>query len=156
MKPSSRKSGGKSEEDSNSVQQINLDSTPNKSSLKMSDSPRKVESNSKSKSNSGKNGGSDEVISSSGSNSTIKRLLRYRRLHTYYPFVADTIKEDALQELTGITINVFFLIRLIILSLFLVVFQNTPLIQVLVLSFIKPNHFIQKKKIILLYFISNI
>lgn len=65
-------------------------------------------------------------------NTTIKKLLKHRRLHTYYPFIADGIKEESIYELTGITLNLFFTLRLMLMSIFLVIFQSTPLIQILV------------------------
>lgn len=79
--------------------------------------------------------------SSASSTSLVQQALIKRKLHVYYEFIEDTIKEDSIYELTGISLNIFFLLRLVFLELMMVVFQTMPLVQVLMMNFVNIAYF---------------
>lgn len=74
--------------------------------------------------------------SSASSKSLLQQALIKRKIHVYYDFIEATIKEDSIYELTGITLNTFFLLRLILLEVMMIVLQTMPLVQVLIMNFI--------------------
>lgn len=65
----------------------------------------------------------------------VMMALKFRKVNVYYPFIVEGLNEGSLYDITGLLMNVLFLIRLILLSLCMVVLQMLPLLQVLVIFF---------------------
>jgi hypothetical protein len=87
----------------------------------------------------------DKPQSSHNSNSSstlIQQALIKRKLHVYYEFVEDTLRDDAVYEMTGVTLNIFFMLRLILLEIMMICFQMLPLVQILSMNFLNIAYFL--------------
>jgi len=79
---------------------------------------------------------------SESSSALVERALMKRKLHVYYEFIEAALREDAVYEMTGISLNIFFMIRLVLLEFSMICFQTLPLTQVLSMNFINIAYFL--------------
>ena len=71
----------------------------------------------------------------------IESAILTRKLDPYYSFLADTIDEHKLTTTqTGISLNILFSLRLILLEVMMIALQVTPLLQILIINMINMGY----------------